>query len=292
MDGLNVTHNIYTTTTMQDLAKARATLDRAVDECNQKYHAELKRLLANDALCQKFAGLAEPFSKWIVQVKDSVTNSQADLNGQLGFVKEKIASISADAAKLEPIKEVSAQMDAAGITTNRHTTLTCKDILVQWEQFKIFLTRKQTMLEEEVERERLKGVTPDQLKEIESNFKQFDPQNTGSLDRKAFKACLYSLGEEKTNLEIDGLMKSFGDGTKVPYEGYKNFMVNLLGVSDSKEDILGGFDLICRGAPTAQPARLELAGLGPKDIDYFTSTAPKSGDGYDFKVWTDDVFSR
>jgi len=183
-------------------------------------------------------------------------------------------------------------MDEAGITTNRHTTLTCKDVLVQWEQYKVFLNRKQAMLEEEVERERLRGVTAEQFKEIENNFKQFDAKGTGFLDRKAFKACLYSLGEERTNTEIDELMKTFGDGTRVPYEGYKNFMINVLGVSDSKSDILSGFDLIVRGAPVAHPSRLELAGLPPKDVDYFKNTATKSGDGYDFKAWTEDIFSR
>jgi len=208
------------------------------------------------------------------------------------LLKKKIASINNDGTKLKPIEEVSKHMDEAGITTNRHSTLTCKDVLVQWEQYKLFLTRKQTMLEEEVERERLKGVTAEQFREIESNFKQFDTQNAGSLDRKTFKACLYSLGEEKTNAEIDGLMKSYGNGTHVPYDGYKNFMINLLGVSDSKEDILAGFELMSRGAQVAHAAKLEMAGMGQKDIDYFTSTAPKSGDGYDFRAWTNDVFSR
>jgi len=184
-------------------------------------------------------------------------------------------------------------MDAAGITTNRHTTLTLKDVIAQWQQYQIFLKRKQVMLEEEIERERLKGVTPEQLKEIESNFKQFDTQSTGSLDRKTFKACLYSLGEERTNAEIDELMKTFGDGSKVPYEGYKKFMVNVLGVSDSKTDILAGFELMTRGAPTAHPERLEHAGLGKQDIDYFTKTAPKvDNESYNFRAWTDDVFNR
>jgi len=98
--------------------------------------------------------------------------------------------------------------------------------------------------------------------------------------------------KKKTNTEIDELMKSYGNGTNVPYEGYKNFMINLLGVSDSKEDILAGFELMSRSATVAHPSKLELAGLGQKDIDYFTSTAPQSGDGYDFKTWTNDIFSR
>ena len=32
-------------------------------------------------------------------------------------------------------------MDAAGITNNRHTTLTAKDVLVQWEQYQVKITQ-------------------------------------------------------------------------------------------------------------------------------------------------------
>jgi len=135
-------------------------------------------------------------------------------------------------------------------------------------------------------------VTPEQFKEIEDNFKQFDKNHNGILERKEFKACLYSLGEEKTNSEVDALLKEYGDSKQVPYEGYKSFMVNQLGVSDSKNDILAGFDLINRGASFSTVEKLELAGLGPKDVEYFTTTAPKAEGGFDHKHWTDDIFSR
>jgi Ca2+-binding EF-hand superfamily protein len=176
--------------------------------------------------------------------------------------------------------------------TNKHTTLTAKDVQVQWQQYKLFLERKKVMLEEEVEREKLKGVTAEQFKEIESNFQQFDSTNSGFLDRKAFKACLYSLGEEKTNTEIDGLMKEYGDGSKVPYNGYKGFMVQLLGVSDTKQDILSGFELMSRSNTVAKKDRLELSGMAPKDLTYFSETAPTLEDGWDFKAWTDSIFAR
>jgi Ca2+-binding EF-hand superfamily protein len=221
-------------------------MNKSVAENNERYQKELERQLANDALCRLFASQADPFSKMISDVKEKVTLSQADLQGQLNYVEEKLGSLESDGAPLNEINNTSAKMDAAGILTNKHTTLTAKDVQLQWQQYKLFLERKKVMLEEEVEREKLKGVTQEQFKEIEANFRQFDTNNTGFLDRKAFKACLYSLGEEKTNAEIDGLMKEYGDGTKVPYEGYKGFMVNILGVSDSKQDIIAGFELMCR----------------------------------------------
>lgn len=78
-------------------------------------------------------------------------------------------------------------MHAAGITNIRHTTLTAKDVEVQWEQYKKFLDAKKSilpywrnsnlktgMLAAEIEHSRLRGITPEQFKEIESNFQMFD----------------------------------------------------------------------------------------------------------------------
>jgi hypothetical protein len=32
--------------------------------------------------------------------------------------------------------------------------------------------------------------------------------------------------------------------------------------------------------------------MNAKDVSYFTETAPKLEDGWDFKAWTEDVFAR
>ena len=65
-------------------------------------------------------------------------------------------------------------MQDAGITNIRHTTLTLKDVEVQWEQYTKFLDAKKSMLASEIEHSKLRGITPEQFKEIESNFKTFD----------------------------------------------------------------------------------------------------------------------
>lgn len=82
----------------------------------------------------------------------------------------------------------------------------------------------------EIEHSRLKGITPEQFKEIENNFKTFDKDGNGAIDKKELTACLYSLGEEKTSKEIAEIMKEFGDAAKggITYEGFKNFMIRIL----------------------------------------------------------------
>jgi hypothetical protein len=77
----------------------------------------------------------------------------------------------------------------------------------------------------------------------------------------------------------------------VPFESFKEFMIELLGVSDTKEDILTSFDIINRGHEVALVDRLSIV-MNEHDTNYFQSTAPSAGDGYDYKAWTADVFSR
>ena len=81
-------------------------------------------------------------------------------------------------------------------------------------------------------------------------------------------------------------------------------MISILGVSDSKEDIVNSFVLINRGADVALVDNMELV-MEESDVEYIKTTAPKvcltstsklntfkSGSGFDFNGWTEDVFSR
>jgi len=288
---MGVTQNIYTPSTPNTLATARVSLDSAVADRQKKYFAELSRQKANDALCHDFAVLSDPFSKWISEQKEIVSKSKLELEPQLKFVDERLSSIPSDSAKLTAIKNVSAKVDAAGITNNRHTTLTLKDIEVQWEQYQVFLAKKKKMLEEEIEHSKLRGVTVEQLNEIKDTFSQFDVNKSGDIDRKELKACLYSLGEDKTNLEVAEILGKFGKGGTIPYEGFKEFMLGLLGDSDTKEEILNGFKLINKGGDVALVNLLNLV-MKDYDLKYFEQTAPKSGQGYNYHHWTEEVFSR
>lgn len=78
-------------------------------------------------------------------------------------VEACIGSLDQDGAKLKDINATDAKMEAAGIVENRHTLLTAKDVEVQWEQYKIFLDKKKKMLEGEIERSKLRGITPEQF---------------------------------------------------------------------------------------------------------------------------------
>jgi Ca2+-binding EF-hand superfamily protein len=290
---LGVTENVYTKLSLEDLAKARGSLNDSLAARNDAYAKELARQQANDALCHKFAQLVEPLSKWIVEQKDKITQSKEPLDDQLQHVESRTASADTDGASLNEIQTLEEQIEAAGITNNRHTNLSFKDVQVQFDQYKQFLHSKKKMLEDEIQQEKLKGITASELKEIEDNFQQFDSGSKSHLDKRELKACLYSLGEEKTRAELEEIVKQYGNGSTgtTPYEGFKAYMIAVLGVSDTKEDILNSFATINKADNPGQFEQFSLV-MNDHDLAYLKGTAPALGSGFDFRVWTEEVFAR
>jgi hypothetical protein len=153
--------------------------------------------------------VADPLSKWIVETKNHITDSKEGLEAQLQYVEERIAKLSEDGERVSQVHDLQAKLDERKVTNNRHTTLIAKDVDAQWTQYQSFLAKKAKMLQNEIANEKLKGLSAEQITEIEDNFKQFD-EGTGVLSKKQLKACLYSLGEEKNRAQIDEIVSQHG----------------------------------------------------------------------------------
>jgi hypothetical protein len=293
MEAIKVGANIYSKLSVADLEKAQAEVDATVTARGGRYAKELQRQIENDQLCQDFAKLVDPFAKVIVEKKDAVSASKEDLEIQLKAVLELLAGTKAQEEDREKIRAVAKKMEERAITNNKHTTLTLKDVEVTLAQFVKFLEAKKTMLEAEIEHAKLRGVTPEQLKEIEEQFKKFDKDNSGDIDRKEVTACLYSLGEERTSTEIKAIVDQYGDkqSQKMTLAQFREFMVHLYGDSDTKEEIVTGFQLINRAKPHAEPKHLQDV-LSEADVKYFVESAPKKDPGFDYVAWCESMFAR
>jgi len=178
-----------------------------------------------------------------------------------------------------------------GITNNIHTTLSAKDVELQSTQYLEFMNIKSKMLAEEIEKAKLRGLSPETLKEIADNFDQFDGDHDQTINKQELKACLYSLGEEKTKSEVEEILAKFGTNGKIGRDNFREFMINVLGDSESKESILLGFKLINRGSNVALHDKLSMV-LPEDDVNYIEKTAPQASPGWNYQAWTDDVFSR
>jgi Ca2+-binding EF-hand superfamily protein len=290
---LGVKDNAYTQASPQTLVATQGTLVAKLDERRQRYAKELAHQRYLDGLCRAFAALADPFSASLVASKNQISSASSSLADQLAFVKARVAEATgSDKTKLAEIAASQKKLDDEGIVNNIHTTLTAKDLQTQHDQYVLFLQSKQRMLEEAIEHERLRGLTPDQLQEIKENFEQFDSDKSGSINLKELKTALYSLGEEKGSKEIAGVMDKFGVGGEMKYDGFLNYMIGLLGDTDTKEEVLFGFKLINKGDDAVAHVDRMQNVMPPADVDYVKTTAPAKGTGVDYHAWVSSVFSR
>lgn len=103
-------------------------------------------------------------------------------------------------------------------------------------------------------------------------------------DKKELTACLYSLGEERTSKEIAEVMNKYGDGKgHITYNGFKEFMIHLLGDSDTKDEVVESLRLINKGKEHGEKGLMGLV-MKEEDVAYIERTAPKKAEGLDYKV--------
>jgi actinin alpha len=289
---LGVKENKYTELSPDTLHASAASLGSALAAKLKRYEDELARLTHEDNLCKEFAGVADPIAKTIDTVKARVAESKSDLDTQAQYVRDSLADADKE-SRFPKLHELQGQIDTAGIAYNPHTMLTAADLDVQWTQFKALLNSKKVMFEEEIEHNKMRGLTKEQYVEIEEQFKQFDKSKNGLLEKNEFKACLYSLGHEKTGQEVVAVMAKYGakDGKGMQYDGFKEFMINELGDNDSKDDINAGFKLLNKDTDVCKMANLEIL-MEDADVGYLKEHMKATGDAYDFKTWTESVFAR
>jgi len=273
------------------LETANSSLEDAITKMQAAYDAELARHTANDKLCQQFAAIANPLAKHIDEVKDSITTSKAALDAQLAAVKQRVEA-KEGSNEIKQLNDLQAQLDSRGVTDNPHSYFNATEISARVDQFNKFLSAKLKQLEEEIALHAMRGLTKEQLAEIAAQFKQFDANGNGRLDKTEFKACLYSLNEERTKADIQKIMQAHGDGSGITYQGFTDFMIKLLGDTDTQEEVVAGFGLIGHGNETAVKESDMSDLFGEFEIDYMKKTMKASGPGFEYKPWVVDVFSR
>jgi len=300
LTGLGVTENVYTKHTPETLNTTLSNLHAALKDRRDAHSKELKRQLDNDALAQDFAHKIEAASKRIKTSKEKIVTSTKPLEAQLADA-EAADEANKKSEDLAQVTEAQNKLNTAGVTHNPHTVLTVPDLEVALKQYELFLNTKKDVLAKEVEHKKLRGITPAQYAEINSQFKKFDKDNNGSLDRNEFKACLYSLGEELGKKYVQAIMdKNTGKQNvdRIPFEAFREFMITYFGVTDTRENVLDAFKEIAQDEKSISivnivPRRMEV--FAQDDLNFFKSTTPKTegrAESWEFVPFVDEVFAR
>jgi actinin alpha len=286
--GVRTPENPYSKLTPADMAKTRDEQTAALNARQARFTAELEKLRADDKACRDLAGAADPFVRKIQDNTKQIADCKLDLDPFLALV----LSVSGSPTKDELAAVVAFQkvVDDRKIIYNRHTLNNGSDCSTQLSQYQDYTKSKKDSIEADIEHRNLRGLTKETYVEIKQQFDQFDKDHSGFLDKREFRSCLYSVGEERGRKEIDAILTKLGKGDanniKISYDGYKEFMIEQLGDTDTQEEVVKGFKLMNRQEATCQwPVMQNI--MEQHHLDYIKSTH-----GADYTAWVTSVFAR
>lgn len=291
-----VTENNYTKLNLNDLVNLQSKLEEALSKQRKAYQVELEKQIANDKLCKEFADKAQAFMDGLNTQKNAADAKNDDLEASLKVV-EGFLSDNTAGAKLDELDNLEKKIRDAEIASNKYTQLTANDPRTAHAQFQISLKKRKSLLEAEIENQKRSGLTPEQMKEIEDNFKHFDKDGSKFLDRREFRQCLQSLGQDASPKAVDTALAVYDKDKngKISFDEFIDFMKKRLGDSNTKEEIIDAFFLINQ----KDVADMELMRAVVNDttfkeeyVQYLEKEMPKEGNAHNYKEWTNQVFLR
>lgn len=246
----------------------------------------------NESLRVEFANAATEASNY---VDTNLAALQAS-----GTVEEQLAALDAqkiDKALIDAAKAIDAKLRERGVRSNKHTNLSVAELESKWDSLSVAAADKRKVLENELLSKQHSQVPPEQLKEINECFAQFDKDGSGFLSPHEFKACLSALGEHLSEENVHTVTKSIGDAEgRVSKDKFMEYMVTRLSDTDTAEQIVNSFSCLAGGQDFVTEQQLRIAfGQDPAALQYLLENMPpKEGvaGGYDYHKFTSSAFSR
>jgi len=279
--------------------KKFSDLEAASDKKKKTLEGDLeKQKKINDDLCKAFAEAVKKFTDWMGVSTASLANKDAKLEDLMAFVDKTLANTSEVEGLLAKVDETSGKVRDRLITLNPHTNVTAEDCKAQWYQFQLMLNKKKELIAQEIENSKRSGLTEEQVREVNDNFDYFDKDKSGALDKREVRACLQSLGEEATPVDVEKMFATFDkdkSGT-ISKSEFTQFMLKKLGDSNTKEEITQGFNYLSLEKDTIPGELLEAVvndlTFKQHHVDYLKKEMKGTAAGYDYNTWTEEVFAR
>lgn len=283
--------NPYTSVSVANIGKKIGELEDATEARRGNYSAELTRWRENDALCKAFADDVNPIQTRVMKLVEDLLASKGTDEEQLSVVKTGLDDLIAECFKVPGIVKQDAEIKNRKISINPYTSLSAEDVQCELENVQAIAEHKKPYLESIIQYKKFQGISPEQYAEMETLFHDFDKDKSGSIDPKELRACLFSLGEERSTKEVAEYIKKFGTASGLTFQQFRNLMVVLIGDAGTKEGLIESFKLLSKGLKFVTETRLEEL-CKKADVAYFANEAPKLDEGRDFAVWVDAVFAR
>jgi len=283
--------NPFTSITVHSIAEEADELFEATEMRRSNYDATLALWRENDAMCKTFSELVDPINTDVKSMVNDLIGAPGSDEEQLARVTVTLDTLIKHCFNIPAAQKQDGAIMARGISVNPYTTLSAEDMKCELENVQVIAEQKKPYLESLIEYKRFKGISREQYEEMETLFKEYDTDSSDSISGKELRACLFSLGEERTKTEIAGYVQQHGTNDTLKFSQFRDLMVTLIGDVGTQTGLTESFLLISRGVDFVEEKDLLELCKKPQ-VDYFKGEAETKETGFDFAPWISAVFSR
>jgi len=244
-------------------------------------------------LLQEFTTAANNYKQFI---ESQNTNLNAELQGtleeQLQELKQKgTEALQQNETSYAELTDLIDQLEAADVV--EQTTITLSEITTMYESLKTVVDKLTSAMENQILVNKSGNITEEQLKEFQEAFRHFDKDRDGNIDKKDFKACCQSLGEDIPDNILDKTFAEY-DGNKdglISFDEFVDYMSKNLRVGGSYEDVIDAFSQLTGGADFITEQQLRSV-MDKQEADFLLSRMPQTENGYDYKAYLNETFGH
>jgi actinin alpha len=292
MEAEGIEDNMYSAFTISQLTDKWNKLQQEVNERKEALDMEHQRQQDNENLCQEFAEKIKAFVSWCDEQREELSKTgEGTIQEQLDKLRNKGEQINAKKSTLDELISINHKIEERNITHNPHTDQTIESVTLLLDKLNDLVNEQSTLLEKELLNQSGSRVSEEQLAEFKEAFRQFDKDNSGTLEKHEFKACLQALGQPITDEQLDRLVAELGKKTpgKIVFEEFVDYMISRTEVSDTPQTINNAFKTIAGDKDFVTEQELRRV-LDQETVDYLLQNMEKTPNGYNYHTFTQKTY--
>jgi Ca2+-binding EF-hand superfamily protein len=281
------------------LAKMDAAWSRLTTEEGARRKAINDKIQSiRESLRVRYSELANGFENELNGITQALAASEGSLESQMATLKSLNERMHQVENSFPEIKAADALCNEAGVdeSDRDYTVYGVDDLQFDFSLVQNALQKKAAFLENQMVAQKMTNLTPQQIEEFEATFRAFDKQQSNTLSKLEFKACVESLGNLLEDQEVDETFNKVSQNTEyVTFEQFTNFMVSITEDKTTPEQLRQSFLVISQNKDHVTETDLRTGQLPPEQIEYLKRVLPKfesKPDAYDFQCYLAQMFGK
>ncbi|PVV02629.1 hypothetical protein BB560_002908, partial [Smittium megazygosporum] len=248
-------------------------------------------------MCKQFAAESNVI-KAIIDSTKSDKKVEEPLDQQLVSLRTHLNVLIELKERLPEFQELESRLLASNIDLVDISNYSYEDLQFEYQLTHNCLSEKIKLLENQLVLRNSNSLTPEQLDEFESVFRQFDRQNENMLADDEFRAALETLDLSYSNEEYEelfGYLTSQNNVPKITFEQYIRFLMAISEDQNNPSQVYDSFLAISNGKDYITKDDLILSGLTPEQTEALALAMPKvdeAGEMLDFNTFVDIFFKN